>query len=78
VETVAKAGLAAAKGQSSSDKALNKTLTDIATLQTTDGRSVKEVLAMAVGSLRENLDISRIEMIVGPKDSHLIGYSHPK
>lgn len=81
VEEVTRAVFNAAKSKStalSSNGRLNVVDEGIESLICADGRPVKEVLAMAVGKLGENIIISRTQSLVADPTVSLIGCTHPR
>uniref|UniRef100_A0A0N4ZTJ0 Elongation factor Ts, mitochondrial n=1 Tax=Parastrongyloides trichosuri TaxID=131310 RepID=A0A0N4ZTJ0_PARTI len=47
-------------------------------IKTSNGTTIKETLAMAVGKLGENITCPTLSMIFGQKDIMIKGHSHPK
>ncbi|XP_045592836.2 elongation factor Ts, mitochondrial [Procambarus clarkii] len=47
------------------------------TLVTSEGKTLGDVAALAIGSIGENISLSRAVQVRGSAGIHLVGYSHP-
>ncbi|CAJ0577079.1 unnamed protein product, partial [Mesorhabditis spiculigera] len=68
----------AEKTVASSGSTLQKQNFDVETVKSDDGKTLKEIVAMAVGRLGENISMRRVEAYYAPEGSVLYGGSHPK